>query len=414
MENRKNTPRTETGARRKEFNPTFISRGSRDELCSTASSLAHQLDAVSSLFEQSKLTETAPTPVPASENVKSQTPHYGAPVTRSQFEKMFHIVETQARQIKVLTNKVEMLIGEVSEIKESMTSVNDQFSEVDAEQCEMKAQIQAIDHKLPATGPQLQAAPSLQTPVIPAIAMGPQPQSAPSPQSPVIPAALTPAPGPDHQAQAQLDHEEISRFQTNCRRQEDLYYTRSIEIRGISDYWIEKMRDDPTRPPRYWAARCLTVDQTEHIVYTCRKVKFFLAEGKPASLRLTFDSMSQARSALTRLAGCRNGLREQASDFRLEYFQMVPPRFKAQRTALYNVLKSQKAIGTVKNFSWIVVGDRLCSVIRARGQGTRTQFVTRLVTISPDSDTGYDDFIKTQNFATSSELPDRHGQYDYV
>ena len=102
MENRKNTPRTETGARRKKSNPTFLSRGSRDELCSTASSLAPQLDSVSSLFDQdmqqSKLTETAPTPAPVSENVQSQTPHYGAPVTRSQFEKMFHIIETQARQ----------------------------------------------------------------------------------------------------------------------------------------------------------------------------------------------------------------------------------------------------------------------------------------------------------------------------
>ena len=185
-------------------------------------------------MQQSKLTETAPTPVPVSENVQSQTPHYGAPVTRSQFEKMFHIIETQARQIKFLTDKVEMLIGGVSEIKESMTIVNNQFLEVDAEKCEMKAQIQATDQR-------------------------PHPQSA---QTPAL-AISAPSPSPQlyqqlkHQllAQTQLDHEEISRFQTNCRRQEDLHYTRSIEVRGILDYWLGKMRDDPTRPPRYWAAR---------------------------------------------------------------------------------------------------------------------------------------------------------------
>ena len=77
------------------------------------------------------------------------------------------------------------------------------------------------------------------------------------------------------------------------------------------------------------------------------------------------------------------------------------------RTDLYNLLKQARAENRVKNFSFVVVGDRLCSVVRVRSDA-QGPYQTRLVTLT-DGRRAFDDFIKIQNLSSSSELPDRNG-----
>ena len=161
------------------------------------------------------------------------------------------------------------------------------------------------------------------------------------------------------------------------------------------------MREDVTRPPRHWEAKAMAQDQVGYLAHIACKVKFFWPdEGQAGSLRLTFDSMSGAKRALTRLGATRNSLREMGSDTRLEYYQMTPPRFHKERIQLYNLLKTAKAQGSVQNFSFAVVGDCLCSIIRAKGQNNQPTCVTRLVALRNGS---FDDFIHMQNHSSSSE-----------
>ena len=158
------------------------------------------------------------------------------------------------------------------------------------------------------------------------------------------------------------------------------------------------MREDP---PRHWAAKAMAQVQVGFLAHIARKVKFFWPdEGRAGSLRLTFDTMSGARRALTRVGGTRNHLRGMGSDTRLEYYQMTPPRFHRERIQLYNLLKTAKAQGIVWNFFFAVVGDRLCSIIRERGQNNQQTCVTRLVALRNGS---FDDFIIMQNHSSSSE-----------
>ena len=395
---------SQTGARKK------IPQVSNND---TASNLERQLEAVRKHVENTAPTSLlAPTSLgshsPASANV--QTPRCPdnvtqTPVPESLLEnlltlqkKMFRVIEKQAndqeilvQQIIILKNKVESLTGNVSEIpniKSDLVEIHSTFAEVDAEQAQMQTQLneisgacvrnedlqenieQCIDRKLPAlaeaAGPQLQPAPiSLQTP----------------------------------------DQTAISRF---VSRAQDLYYLRTVEIRGFHSQIFEQMKQDVTRHPRYWASRALSTDQVEHLVFTARRIKFFWPTPlRAGSLRLTFDSISEARRALTRLAGTRNSLREQGSDFRLDYYQLTPVRFQRDRTDLYNLLKHARAENRVKNFSFVVVGDRLCSVVRVRSDA-QGPYQTRLVTLT-DGRRAFDDFIKIQNLSSSSELPDRNG-----
>ena len=106
---------------------------------------------------------------------------------------------------------------------------------------------------------------------------------------------------------------------THIHHEEDLYHLRTIEIRGFQSQKFDRMREDVTRPPCHWAAKAMAQDQLGYLAHIARKVKFWPdEEGRAASLMLTFDSMSGARQALTRLGGARNSLREMGSDFRLE------------------------------------------------------------------------------------------------
>ena len=409
----------ETGARRKIFS-SRNDYNTRDdgvssdtsELGNTASRLEGQLEAV-----RKYVGDTFPTPTPAraSARLNSQTPASSQSLSRELLEtivnshtKLVHAVEKQAKeqlimaqQIYKLQKRVETMTNvqssEIPNIKDSLEEITDTFCDIDGAQNEIRAQLgdlarscvkredmqanieQTLEMNYPylseAARPQLQYAPSLQP-------------------------SVTPAQGV--QDNAQLDHAEISRFQTNCRRDEDLYYLRTIEIRNFQSQIFDRMREDVTRPPRHWARKALAQDCVGFLAHLARKVKFFWPdEGRAGSLRLTFDTMSGARRALTRIRAARNSLREMDSDTRLEYYQMTPPRFHRERIQLYNLLKTAKAQGTVWNFSFAVVGDRLCSIIRARGQPNQQTCVTRLVALRDGS---FDDFIHMQNHSSSSEL----------
>ena len=410
----------ETGTRRKIFSSRnyYNTRddgvsSDKSELSNTASRLEGQLEAV-----RKHVGETVPNPTPARAfaRLNSQTPDASQSHSREHMlletivnshTKLVLAMERQAKeqlimaqQIFKLQERVETLTNvqtsEIPNIKDSLEEITDTFHEVDeatneirgqlgdlSRSCVKREDIQAniedtLEMKYPhlseAARPHLQYAPSLQP-------------------------TVTPAQGV--QDNAQLDLAEILRFQTNCRREEDLYYLRTIEIRNFQSQIFERMREDVTRPLRHWEAKAMAQDQVGYLAHIACKVNFFWPdEGRAGSLRLIFDSMSGARRALTRLRGTRNSLREMGSGIRLEYYQMTSPRFHRERIQLYNLLKTAKAQGIVKNFSFAVVGDRLCIIIRARGQNNQQTCVTRLVALQNVS---FDDFIIMQNHSSSSE-----------
>ena len=159
--------------------------------------------------------------------------------------------------------------SEIPNIKDSLEEITDTFHEVDETTNEIRAQLgdlarscvkrediqanieQTLEMNYPylseAARPQLQYAPSLQP-------------------------SVTPAQGV--QDNAQFDHAEISRFQTNCRREEDLYYLRTIEIRNFQSQIFDRRREDVTRPPRHWAAKALAQDQVGYLAHIACKVNF--------------------------------------------------------------------------------------------------------------------------------------------
>ena len=407
----------ETGARRKIFS-SRNDYNTRDdgvssdtsELGNTASRLDGQLEAV-----RKYVGDTLPTPTPAraSARLYSQTPASSQSLSRELLEtivnshtKLVHAVEKQAKeqlimaqQIYKLQKRVETMTNvqssEIPNIKDSLEEITDTFCDIDGAQNEIRAQLgdlarscvkredmQAnIEQTLEMNYPYLSEA------ARPHLSL----QYAPGHQSSVPPAQSV-------QDIAQPDHAEISRFQNNCKREVDLYYLRTIEIKGFGSKIFERMQEDVTRSPRHWAAKIMAQDNAACLAYSARKVKFFWPDtGRAASLRLTYDSMSEVRQALTRLGGARNSLRGTGPDTRLEFYQLTPPRFHRNRIQLYNLLKSEKAQGNVKNFSFLVVDERLCSVIRARQDN---QFVTRLVAFHNGF---YDDLLKIQNSENGSD-----------
>ena len=192
------------------------------------------------------------------------------------------------------------------------------------------------------------------------------------------------------------------------RKEEDSYYLRTVEVRGFLSETYNRMTNDPTNSPYHWAKKILNLDATEGILCGCRMVKFFPPqEGRGPSFRMTYDSIGEMRRALVRVGGARNELRMKQSDLHLSYYQLTPPRFHKTKTALYKLISSERKRGRVKNFYFLVVRNKLCSLIKVprsepdppRRDGrpqrnTGRRFETRLVTLSGDS---YDDLIKIQN-----------------
>ena len=192
------------------------------------------------------------------------------------------------------------------------------------------------------------------------------------------------------------------------RKEEDSYYLRTVEVRGFSLETYSMMINDPTNSPYHWAKKILNLDATEGILCGCRMVKFFPPqEGRGPSFRMTYDSIGEMRRALVRVGAARNELRTMQSDLHLSYYQLTPPRFHKTKTALYKLISAERKRGLVKNFYFLVVRNKLCSLIKVprsepdppRRDGrpqrnTGRRFETRLVTLSGDS---YDDLIKIRH-----------------
>ena len=136
--------------------------------------------------------------------------------------------------------------------------------------------------------------------------------------------------------------EQTQRISWKTRREEDLYYLRTIEVRGFYSEIFDRMIEDPTKSPYHWATKILSVDTTEGIIRRCRSVKFFRGDGgQGPSIRITFDSIGKARRALIQAGGARNELRNQDSDTVLQYHQLSPPDFTQTRKN-YTDLLAQK------------------------------------------------------------------------
>ena len=176
------------------------------------------------------------------------------------------------------------------------------------------------------------------------------------------------------------------------------------------------MIEDPTKSPYHWATKILSVDTTEGIICRCRSVKFFRGDGgRGPSIRITFDSIGEARRALIRAGGARNELRSQDSDTVLQYHQLSPPRFHRDKKKLYGLISAERKRGLVKNFYFLVVRNKLCALMKVPANGGvvttvphrirpgpggnlfEARFKTRLVTLSGDS---YDDLIAVEHEKT--------------
>ena len=117
------------------------------------------------------------------------------------------------------------------------------------------------------------------------------------------------------------------------RRDEDLYYLRTVEVRGFLSATYDLMVQDPTNSPYHWAKKILCRDANQGIIDKARSVKFFPPQGgRGPSFRITYDSIGEARRALVRVGASRNELRTMQSDLHLSYYQLTPPRFHKDKT----------------------------------------------------------------------------------
>ena len=255
------------------------------------------------------------------------------------------------------------------------------------------------------------SSPNVQTPTPTQQAPQPQASSADTRDTQQRSDAQDPALDPG-QARAGRDTVQLGQSEQTqswkMRKEEDSYYLRTVEVRGFLSATYELMINDPTNSPYHWAKKILNLDATQGIISRCRMVKFFPPqEGRGPSFRMTYDSIGEMRRALVQVGGARNELRTMQSDLHLSYYQLTPPRFHKTKTALYKLISSERKRGRVKNFYFLVVRNKLCSLIkvprsepdppRRDGRPTRNtgrRFETRLVTLSGDS---YDDFIKIQH-----------------
>ena len=207
-----------------------------------------------------------------------------------------------------------------------------------------------------------------------------------------------PAPGLD-QARAGRDttvpNEQIHRWFKRGQRDEDNYYLRTVEVRGFR---FPQMLQQPEKTPYQHARNILSIDQTEGILSKCQ-VKFFGSEtGRKASLRITYDSVGEARRALVRVGTSRNTLRSLSSDLQYEYFQMYPPRFRKTQEKLYKIISAERKRGNIRNFHFVVISETLCALIKIpvpvqQGRSRYQKYKTRLVTLCGDSES-YDDYVK--------------------
>ena len=215
--------------------------------------------------------------------------------------------------------------------------------------------------------------------------------------------------GPEQLGQLEQTH----KIYWKTRRDEDLYYLRTIEVRGFSSEVFDQMIEDPTKSPYHWAKNLLQHDKNEGIIRRCRSVKFFRGGegGRGPSFRATFDSIGEARRALTQAGAARNELRSLSSDTVLSYYQLTPPRFWKEKKKLYGLISGARKRGFVKNFYFLVVRNKLCALMKVpvngglvttvpyriradyRGNLYDARYKTRLVTLSGDS---YDDLIKVE------------------
>ena len=69
--------------------------------------------------------------------------------------------------------------------------------------------------------------------------------------------------------------EQIQRNSWKMRRDEDLYYLRTVEVRGFPSATYDLMIQDPIKSPYQWAKKILCLDANQGILIRARSVKFF-------------------------------------------------------------------------------------------------------------------------------------------